>query len=70
MVSAPIESNKCLCRGCSLLKDRILAGKFDAINKKWVDESGLSWNGKTCPSCHQMNCRENMRKKRSNGAAS
>lgn len=65
-----VEQNKRECKVCGQIKDRILQGKFDKVNKKWSDGSGLLWNGNVCPQCHVVRCRENMRKVRSYGSSS
>ena len=59
-----IEQNKRVCKICGATKDRILDGKFDKYNKRWKDNTGLLWNGNTCPQCHVIKCKENMRKAR------
>lgn len=58
------ESDKRVCKVCKVCKDRTLAGKFDSINKKYIDASGGLWNGSTCPSCHRNKCREHLKSKR------
>lgn len=55
-----IESNKRVCKVCNQEKDRILVGKFDNRNKKYQDESGKTWNGNICPSCHKDNIKRRM----------
>lgn len=59
-----IEENKVHCKICKELKSRILAGKFDNVNKKYTDETGKLWNGKSCPQCTVLKAREHMRLKR------
>ena len=46
------EINKTTCRACGEIKTRKQVGKFDKINKKFVDETGKAWNGLKCPQCH------------------
>jgi hypothetical protein len=60
-----MEKNKRACKICKVLKDRILDGKFDHINKRWVDETGLAWNGNVCPPCNRDRMKNVMRKIRS-----
>ncbi len=55
-----MESNKRVCKGCGVEKDRILVGKFDNRNKKYQDIAGLTWNGHNCGKCHQAQVRLNM----------
>jgi hypothetical protein len=59
------EQNITKCKICQSLKLRILSGKFNARNKRWKDEYGLDWNGRTCGSCNQERVKNNMRKFRS-----
>lgn len=59
-----MEKNLRKCKMCLLEKPRILAGKFDDFNKKWIDESGKSWNGSYCPDCNNLRMRTVMRNKR------
>lgn len=58
------EKNIIQCKICKEFKERILLGKFDDKNKKWVDATGKLFNGKTCPACHKVKIKENMRKLR------
>lgn len=60
-----VEANLRLCKVCNEKKIRILDGKFDAINKRWVDSTGKCWNGNVCPDCHKNRAKHNMRKLRS-----
>lgn len=59
-----VETSKIRCKVCGDDKTRYLNGKWDGVNKKWVDEAGKAWNGHTCPKCHKDKCKEVMRKKR------
>lgn len=55
------------CKQCFELKTRQLDGMFDAHNKRWRDPvSGLLWNGRICPQCHQKNTKKHQREKRKN----
>lgn len=56
-----MEKKPTLCKICKNIKTRILDGKFDNINKRWVDDSGGIWNGKICPPCQLLKVREKMR---------
>lgn len=46
-----MEENIRKCKSCGEMKKRILAGKFNEKDKKWVDESQKLWNGSICPVC-------------------
>lgn len=60
-----VESDKVHCRKCGELKVRILDGKFpNSRDKRFRDESGNLWNGRTCPSCHKNKIHEGMKKLR------
>lgn len=59
-----LELNYRICKICRELKHRILAGKFDSVNKKWTDENNKLWNGNVCPACVVIKSRENMKKLR------
>ena len=61
------ESNMTKCKVCGLLKRRILDGKFDDKNKRWVNEGNRLWNGKVCPDCHVGRMRERARLAREDG---
>ena len=53
------ESNLTKCKICNQMKNRIQSGKFtDNINKRWVDENQLLWNGRVCPECHQVKMKQ------------
>lgn len=58
------EQDTKMCKICNQMKKRILAGKFDYKNKKWVDETGKLWNGRICPSCQNNSAKINMQKLR------
>jgi|GEM_PF-2217728 len=58
------ESNQRKCKVCGFLKRRTLVGKFDGVNKKYLDEHGLTWNGNVCGKCHRVRSKETMRKSR------
>ncbi len=49
------------CKTCRDLHERILVGKFDSKNKKYVDETGLTWNGNTCGACNRDRVKDVMR---------
>lgn len=56
-----MEKNKVRCKVCLVEKERILAGKYNFKDKKWVDDQGRAFNGKTCPTCYQRQVAERMR---------
>lgn len=58
------ESNVTTCRVCNQLKVRKQDGLFKSKNKKWVDETGHQWNGRTCPDCNRLRARGYMCKVR------
>lgn len=58
------EKNTIICKVCRQLKVRISDGKFNDRDKKYRDEQGLLFNGKTCGSCHQEKMRKNKRVKK------
>lgn len=55
------------CKICGEMKVRILKGRYDSNNKKWIDETGSAWNGRVCPKCHKNKIKKNMRKLRNEG---
>lgn len=60
----PNEISIIKCKICLETKTRILSGKYpDGKNNRWVDESGLEFNGKTCPTCHKIKMAERKRNK-------
>lgn len=61
-----MEINKTLCKVCNKIKDRIEAGKFNVKDKKWVDETGKTWNGRICGICNLERVKIRMRLKRKN----
>ena len=61
------ETNLTQCKKCGQLKQRTRAGNFGIKNKRYVDEHGLNWNGKTCGVCNLdrvRNAMKNLRDKR------
>ncbi len=59
------ESNKRHCKICGQLRTRIEDGKFpNTKNKRYKDEEGKLWNGKTAPCCHGIKVKEGMKKLR------
>jgi hypothetical protein len=59
-----METNLRACKKCNVLKQRIEVGKFDARNKKFIDEHGKLWSGSYCPPCNQERVKLAMRIKR------
>lgn len=58
------EQNLRKCKMCGELKLRILAGKFESNNKKWVNEENKQWVGSVCPTCNKQRSQNNMRRLR------
>lgn len=58
------EKNLTQCKKCKQLKYRILDGYYPSGDKKWIDEEGRQWMGKTCPYCNQKRAKEIMNGKR------
>lgn len=55
-----IETNKRVCKTCMVEHLRILVGKFNNKDKKFVDEHGMTWNGHTCGYCNRLRVRSAM----------
>lgn len=47
------EQNLIRCKVCGEMKLRIQDGMFDHKNKRWRDEKGGLFSGRTCPDCHR-----------------
>jgi len=58
------ETNIRICKVCRIPKQRISAGKYNAKDKKYVDETGKTWNGSTCSQCSSARLKNYMRSKR------
>lgn len=58
------EKNLSTCKICSQIKLKIQDGKFDNNNKRWRDERGGLWVGRTCPDCHRRKMAEHQKLKR------
>lgn len=63
-VSSINEKQTKQCRVCGEIKIRVLKGKFNKKDKKWMGISGGYWNGHVCPECHRKKCAERQRVKR------
>lgn len=59
-----MEKNVKICKGCNEPKIHILDVKYDYKNKRYIDEEGRQWNGRFCPSCHNLKMKSHMRGKR------
>lgn len=58
---------KQFCKVCNIEKLRIQVGFFGSTQrrcKRFVDETGLLWNGSTCPACHKEHCKNHIKEKR------
>lgn len=58
------ETNLTKCKKCGELKKRTQSGFFNEKDKRWVDETGGLWNGKSCPTCTRIRVKEAMKKAR------
>lgn len=47
------EANLSKCKTCGILRYRIQDGFFNGKDKRWRDEHGSMWSGRTCPKCHR-----------------
>lgn len=60
-----VEANIRQCKVCKRLLSRVLDGKFNTKDKKWIsfDEEGKPglWNGNTCPSCNRERVKNHMK---------
>lgn len=63
-MSSNMEKDNSNCKVCNQLKVRILVGRYDIKNKKYQDEHGKLWSGRTCPECHREKMRLHMMRKR------
>lgn len=62
------ESDLSTCRKCEQIKLRRYVGKYpNGHDKKYMDEDGKIWTGRTCPACVKDLSRNNMRRLRKNG---
>lgn len=63
------ETREFTCRVCKKQTIGTLAGKFDAYNKRWVDEHGSAHNGLECSICFKARIKTNMAslRKKNNG---
>lgn len=43
--------NKAVCKKCGLEKVKVWTGKRNGHSKRYVDEAGGNWSGRTCPPC-------------------
>jgi hypothetical protein len=59
------EENLSKCKVCGSIRVRKQDGFFpDGKNKRYVSESNLLWNGRTCPICVQIKAKLNIKAKR------
>lgn len=60
------ESSVIKCSRCYKVVTRYLAGRYpNGKDKKWVDEKGREFSGRTCPPCHSDRAAGNNRRRRS-----
>ena len=61
------EHSVIVCRHCGETKIRYFAGYYpNKRDKKWVDENGLEFSGKTCSLCHKEKVAQRKRLKGKN----
>lgn len=61
------ESSVIRCTYCSKTCIRFMAGRYpNGKDKKWVDDKGREFSGRTCPECHANRAALNGRLKRLN----
>lgn len=60
-----IERNLTICRKCLQIKPRILDGKYNKKDKRFLDDDGGHWNGNICAACHRENVKQRNKTKRS-----
>lgn len=58
------ETDLAQCKTCNQIKVKKFIGKYDANNKKYVDEHGKAWNGRKCPQCQVDHTKHRMRELR------
>lgn len=58
------DANLTICRVCGEKKIRIDAGRYPSKNKRYTDDTGKLWSGRTCPSCNHPRILAAMRKAR------
>lgn len=57
-----MEANKAHCKVCNQLKNKIESGRFpNGRSKRYVDEMGLQWSGRTCPECNRTRAQKTMK---------
>lgn len=62
-----MESNLVKCKVCQELKVKIESGFYPSEKKrtkKYIDQFGKIWNGKTCPQCNQERAKNTMKSSR------
>jgi hypothetical protein len=52
------------CKVCNQLKVRVQDGQFNLKDKRWMDERGRLWNGRTCPGCNLERAKKTMKQTR------
>lgn len=60
-----IETSVIRCTFCARTFTRYLAGRYpNGKDKKWVNENGKEFSGRTCPSCHSNRSASSNRNRR------
>lgn len=58
------ETSVIKCTFCTKVCTRYLAGRYpNGKDKKWVDEKGREFSGRTCPPCHSNRIAKNKRRR-------
>jgi ribosomal protein S18 len=52
------------CKVCTQVKQRIADKTYENGLRRYVDETGKMWNGRTCPTCHKEKVKNKVREKR------
>ena len=53
-----------LCKICNKIKKRLMVGRYNHKDKKWADEEGGLWNGRSCGVCNKDRVKKAMQKTR------
>ncbi len=53
-----------ICKLCSERKLRLTVGKYPSGNKKYQDDQGRLWNGRTCGECNNKRLSTTMKSTR------
>lgn len=57
-----MDSNQVKCKVCQVIKTKIENGLYpNQKTKRYVDEFGKQWSGKTCPECNRTRAKMTMK---------